>query len=138
MGVACNLFILLGNTLNGIEDHEDNIGTVHCTQGPDDAVFFNRFVDFPFAAHSCCIYEEISLPILHDRNVNGITGCPCYITDDGAGLAYNVIENGGFAHVRSANDSDLDNVIMFVIIRFILIREMGYNGIKQGSEVESV
>ena len=138
MSIADDTFILLGNTLDSIKNHQHNVTAVNRTQRTHNAVFFNRFVNLSLAAHACGINEQVLLAVAYYRSINRITGSACNITYDRTLLAYQCVENRGLAHVRTADQSNLDFVLLLQVACHLIGRELGNNGIQQIAQSQMV
>ena len=115
MGVADNFFILLGDTVHCVDDHQNNIGTVNGTKGTDDTVLFNQFFNFAFAAHTGRINKQVTLPVFYYRGINCVTGSTRLVADNGAFFPHQRVKDGRFSYVRPADQGDLDFILVFII-----------------------
>ena len=76
MGDPCDLRILLCHAFCRINHNHDNIRTLNCRHGTDDAVALELFFYFILATKARCINKDI-LPVLPcHRCVDCIARCP--------------------------------------------------------------
>ena len=82
MDVTGDLRILFGHAFCGIDDQNGDIRAVDGAQGPDDAIAFDRHVDFGLAAHTGRIDEDEIRPFIGPVSIDGIARRPRHIADD--------------------------------------------------------
>ena len=115
MGIACNLLVLLGDAFLCVDDHQHHIGTVNGPEGTHHAVTLNSFVNLALTAHACGINQHELDIVRHEMGINGITGSPRHIADNHPVLPNQGIDDRGLAHIRAADNSDADLVLLLVL-----------------------
>ena len=138
MGIADYFFVLLSDAFHGIYNHQHYIGTVNSAKGTDDTVFFNQLLNFALAAHAGRINEQITLPFLYYRRVDGIPSGACLVADDGTLFPYQCIEDRRFANVGPANKGNLDFILIFFIqLRYSLLYSV-HDGIQHIAQPQMI
>ena len=95
--------VLVGDTLGGVKQEQSHIGGFNRLQGFDHREFFNGFKDFALSTQSRRINQLKLLALTLERNVDGVAGGAWQIKSDQALFTQPSIDQGGFAHIGTAN-----------------------------------
>ncbi|MPN36471.1 hypothetical protein SDC9_183980 [bioreactor metagenome] len=119
MRIAGNFFVLLLDALFRIQHDHNDIRTLNCADGTHDAVFFRRFVDLAFFPDSGCIdHPEFCAFFINEHRIDSVTGCACNIRYDYALFSQNGIHQGRFPDIRTADKTEVDDILFFGIFIF--------------------
>ena len=88
-----NLGILLRNTFCRIYDKNHHIRSFHRSNGTDNTVTFQFFLNFALTAKSRSIDKDILPAVINNRRINGISCCSCNIRNNHALFADHLINN---------------------------------------------
>ena len=80
--VACDFRILFGNAFRRIDDQDGNVRPIDGPQSPDDAVPFDRHVDFGLAAHAGRIDEDEVRSFIRPMRIDRVAGRAGHVADD--------------------------------------------------------
>ena len=110
---SCNLCILFCHTLVGIDNNNDNIGSLHCGNSTNNTISFQFLFNFTFSAKSCCIYKYVILPIIVYCGINGISCSSCNIRYNHSIFPKQFIDNRRLSYIRLSNDCYFRSIIIF-------------------------
>ena len=79
-----DLGILLRNPFCGINHKDHHIRSFNGSNGTDNTVSLNIFLDLAFTTQSCGINKHILCIIVNDLRINGISCSSCHIRNDHA------------------------------------------------------
>ena len=87
MDVTGDFCILFGHTFCCIDDQDGDIRAVDSAQGPDDAIAFDRHIDFGLATHASRIDENEIRPFVGPVGIYGIARRSRHVADDDSFLS---------------------------------------------------
>ena len=135
MDVADDFLVLLRELVHGVDDEDGYVAVVDGPDGADDAVPFQRFVDFALFPHARGVHEDEGLAFVGPYGVHGVPGGTHFVSYQGPFIAQEGIDESGFAYVRPAYDGGADNVFRFFFLR---IRESFGNAVQKVPEAQAV
>ena len=138
MHIARDLRILFGYAVLGVDDDQGHVAAAHRGQRAHDAVAFDGFfLNGALAANTGRVDDVVALAVANKRGINRVARCARNAGNHGALLPENPIHKAGFAHVRAADDGDLNGVLLFVL-GLLILREMLDHFIQQIAQTEHV
>ena len=127
MGNPGNLGILLRHTLNGINDNQHHIGTLHRRNGSDDAVALKFFFNLALSAQSRRIDEDVFRSVMDNLRIHRIPGSACNIGYDYPVFPQQLIYDGGLSDIRLAHNGNSRTLVFLFFACSVL--KMAYDRI---------
>ena len=112
MGNPGDLRVLIGDALERVDHQHDHIGPFDGGDGADDAVAFELFFYFVFAAQTGGVDKNVVLAVALDDGVDGVARRAGNVGDNDAVFAKQLIYNRRFADVRLADNGDAGPVVL--------------------------
>ena len=109
-----DLRILLGHTLDRINNQNHNIRTLYRTYGTYNHVTLEFFLNFILAAKSCRINQDIFFSIVLYKGIHCISCCSGNIGYDQTVLADQAVNQGRLADIRLSNDGNPRLIVFFL------------------------
>ena len=135
MRQSADFFVLLGQTLRRIDHQYADIGSFDGRHGPDNAVFFNVFINSALTPDSGGIDQNIFLPLPPERRVDGISGRSRNIGNDYPVFLNQSVDQRRFPHIGLADNSQTYPV---VVLCSGSLRKAGTDLVKNISEIQFV
>ena len=126
---TCDLGILLGDTLIGVDQDEAHVRALDGGDGAQVRILLDCIVDLRLAAHTGRIDKEELAGLVFKVAVDGVARGARDVGDDHALFAEDLVEQARLADIRLADDGDLDDVL--VVFLAVIGREAGDAGVEQ-------
>ena len=138
MDIACDLGVLLGNAVLRVDDDQRDVGAAHGGQCAHDAIALDGFLlDGALAADARGVNDVVALSVAHEGRVDGVARGARDVGNHGALLAENPVDEARLAHVRSADDGDLNGVLV-LLGGILVLREAADHLIEQVAQAQHV
>ncbi len=121
MGNSGDLRILLRNAFLCIDHQYHDLRTFHGTDGTDDHVTLQFFLDLVLPAKTGSINEDIFFAVISDLSIYRISGGTRDIRNDQTVLTKQFVDQGRLCRHWVSNDSHTGAVILF-FLRLLLIK----------------
>ena len=117
---AGDMRILLGNILLRVQHQHHHVGFGNRLQGLHHREFLDRFEYLAAAADAGRVDQRVLLAIALERNLDRIARRARHVESDHALFAQQGVDQGRLAHVRTADEGDLDAAVgLFQLFRLI-------------------
>ena len=122
MGKTCDLGVLLGDAVSGVDHDEAHIRPLNGQLGTHNGELLHPLVHLGLAADARRVDEHIAAVLVFIQGVHRVPGGAGHVADNDPLFAQNVVDERGFAHIGLANDGHLDAVVLFLPL--VLLREV--------------
>ena len=126
---TCDLGVLLGDAVIGVDEDQTHIAALNGHGGPEDAVLLDGVVHLGLFAHTGGVNEVIFAGLIFKIGVNGVPCGARHIADDDPLLAQDTVGKAGLAYIGLADDGHLDHIV--ILLRPVLGGEVLKAGVQQ-------
>ena len=120
MGDSGDLRILLRNTFLCIDHQYHHLGTLYGTDGTDDHITLQFFLDLVLPAKTGSINEDIFFAVISDLGIHRISGGTRDIRNDQTVLTQQFVDQGRLADIGLSDDGHTGAVILFFLCLFLI------------------
>ena len=99
-----------------IDEEQGDIRALDGLEGAQYAVFFDPWFDTTAAANPCGVDQGDGFVIVCDMRVDGISRCSGNGADNSARFTGQMIEQGRFTHIGTADQADITAMVRFFCI----------------------
>ena len=124
-----DLRVLLRHTLGGVDQDQTDVGAVNGVDGAQVGKLLDGIVDLGLAAHTGRVDEAVFSEFIFKIAVDGVARRACDVRDDHALLAEDAVEQAGLADIRLADDGDVDDLALVLLLR--LLRQVRHAPVEQ-------
>ena len=119
MGNPGNLGILLRHPFRGVNHQDNHVCPFHRSHCPDNAEPLQLLLDFAFAPQPRRVNENVFPSIPCHLSVHSVPGSPCNFRNNHAFFPYQVVNQGGLAHVWLPYNGNFRPAVFLLPFRFL-------------------
>ena len=116
VGQTGDLCVLLRHALDGVDEDQADVCALNGGDGSEIGIFFNGVIDLGLAPHSGGIDEAVFAEFVFKIAVDGVARRSGDIGDNDALLPENAVEQAGFADIRLADDGNVDDLALVLLL----------------------
>jgi hypothetical protein len=118
---ACDVRILLGDLGLRVQHQQHDVAGLDGLQRLDDGELLDRLEYLAALAQACGIDQRVAAAVALEVDLDGVAGRARHVERDHALFAHQGIDQRGLAHVGTADDGQLDAVIVLSLFECVFL-----------------